>query len=77
MKNQKQQELLNDLIEKIKKNAGEILDQDSPLDVLYSNLINRGIKVYMNRNLQTQTTVDLCALCLAVFVQLEGKKGST
>lgn len=75
MKNKKQEEILNSLLEKIRENAGQILDQDSNLEVLYTNLINRGVQVYMHKDLKTQTTVDLCALCLAVFVTLEHKKG--
>lgn len=76
MKNQKQEELLNNLLGKIKENAADILEHDSSLEVLYTNLINRGLKVYMNRTLQTQTTVDLCALCLSVFIHQEKQKGN-
>ena len=65
MKNDQQ---INELIEAIRKNVGEILEKDVPMDVLYTNLINRGIQVYMKKDLQLQNAVDLCALCLAVYL---------
>lgn len=64
-----QKEILSEIAEKIKENADEILSKNLPIEVTYTNLIGKGYKLYINKDMTLQNTVDLCALCLAVYLQ--------
>lgn len=70
-----QEEILSEIVSKIKDNTEALLKQNVPMDVIFTNLVSKGYKLYINKDITLQNTVDLCALCLTVFLKMEEKKG--
>lgn len=70
-----QEEILSEIVGKIKDNTSELLKQNVPMDVIFTNLVGKGYKLYINKDINLQNTVDLCALCLTVYIKLMEEKG--
>lgn len=70
-----QEEILSEIVSKIKDNTSALLKQNVPMDVIFTNLVGKGYKLYINKDVNLQNTVDLCALCLTVYIKLIEEKG--
>ena len=70
-----QEEILSEIVNKIKDNTSALLKQNVPMDVIFTNLVGKGYKLYINKDVNLQNTVDLCALCLTVYLKLTQEKG--
>jgi len=71
--NQTQTQRLKDLLENIKHNTGKLLEGDYPNDLLFTNLISRGSKVFISKDLTDQNLIDIASIGLCLLLQKENQ----